>query len=106
MTSIQDRLRIVQDYRPEEYDRIRSLLGRLERRLSRWEPEQIELELSIKDREGPEQRTVLEAWIAGEGRFVATSQEQDVMKAVVEVRNDLRRQINRSVTKREAARRR
>ncbi len=107
LATFHDRLRIVPGFRPEEHDRIRELMfGRLERRLSRWEPEQVELELSVKDRDAPEQRIVLECWIAGHDRLVATSTEQDLMKGVVEVRDTLRRQINRMVTKREAARKR
>lgn len=107
MTTFQDRLRIVPEFRTEEHDRIRELMfGKLERRLERWRPEQVELELSVKDRDTPKQRMVLECWIAGEDRFVATTTEQDLMKGVVEVRDNLRRQINRAVTKRESARRR
>ncbi len=107
MASFQDRLRIVPEFRPDEYDRVRELLfGRLERRLSRWQPEQVELELSVKERDTSKQRMTLECWIAGEDRFVATSQEQDLQKGVIEVRDDLWRQIDKAVTKREAARRR
>ncbi len=105
MASIQDRLRIVPEFRSDEHDRIVELLfGRLERRLQRWEPEQVELEISVKDRDSPKQRMVLECWITGVPRMVATSTDQDLFKAVVEVRDDLWRQIDRFVTKRETAR--
>jgi ribosome-associated translation inhibitor RaiA len=104
---MQERLRIVPEFKPEEYDRIRALMfGRLERRLARWRPEEVELELSVKDRDTAKQRMVLECWIHREDKLVATSREPDLMKAVVEVRDDLRRQIDRLVTKRETARRR
>ncbi len=107
MTTMKDRLRIVPEFRTDEHERILELMfGKLERRLARWDPEQVELELSVKDRDTPKQRMVLECWIAGQDRFVATSTEQDLMKAVVEVRDTMRRQINRAVTKREAARKR
>ena len=107
MSDYQDRLRIVPEFRPSEYEDVRRLLfGRLERRLSRWKPEQVELELSVKDRDTDKQRMVLECWISGEQRFVATSRETELMKGVVEVRDDLWRQIDRAITKRETARRR
>jgi len=107
VTTMKDRLRIVPEFRTDEHERILELMfGKLERRLARWDPEQVELELSVKDRDTPKQRMVLECWIAGQDRFVATSTEQDLMKAVVEVRDTMRRQINRAVTKREAARKR
>jgi ribosome-associated translation inhibitor RaiA len=105
MPTIQERLRIVPEFRTDEHPHILELLfGRLERRLSHWEPEQVELELSVKERDKASQRMVLECWIAGVPRMVATSTESDTDKAIVEVRDDLFRQLNRYVTRREDAR--
>jgi hypothetical protein len=107
MTTMKDRLRIVPEFRPDEYDRYRDLVfGNLGRRLKRWEPEQVELELSVSERDKNSQRTVLECWIAGLPKIVGTSTLPDLEKAVIEVRNDVRRQVNRWVTRREAERRR
>ncbi|MBW3620862.1 MAG: hypothetical protein KY461_11500 [Actinobacteria bacterium] len=107
MSILQDRLRIVPEFRPDEYDHLRSLLGgKLERRLSRFDEDQVELELSVKERDSDSQRTVLEAWIAGLPRFVATSTELERDRAVTEVRDDLHRQIDKHVTKQESSRRR
>ena len=106
MDTIQDRLRIVPEFRSDERAGILEVLfGRLERRLAHWKPEQVELELSVKERDTPSQRTVLECWIAGVPRMVATSTESDLDRAVVEVRDDLFRQLNRYVTRREDSRR-
>ncbi len=106
MAELSDRLRIVPEFRPDEYDRVReTLFGRLERRLSRWEPEQVELEISVKDRDSNKQRMVLECWISGMNRMVATSTQRDLFQAVVEVRDDLWRQVDREVTRQETARR-
>jgi ribosome-associated translation inhibitor RaiA len=106
MTAYNERLRLVPEFRSDERDGILGVLfGRLERRLSQWKPEQVELELSVKERDTPSQRTVLECWIAGVPRMVATSTERDLDKAVVEVRDDLFRQLNRYVTRREDSRR-
>ncbi len=52
------------------------------------------------------QRTVLECWIVGAPHQVATSTETDLDRAVVEVRDDLVRLLDRHVTRREDARRR
>ncbi|MFO7778879.1 MAG: hypothetical protein R6V28_11040 [Nitriliruptoraceae bacterium] len=107
MTTMKDRLRLGPEFRPEEYDRYRELVfGNLERRLKRWQPEQVELELSVSGRETNSQRTVLACRIAGVPTIVGTSILPDLDKAVVEVRNDVRRQINRWVTRKEAERRR
>ncbi len=106
MTAFNDRLRIVPEFRSDERDGILELMfGRLERRLSHWQPEQVELELSVKERDTSSQRTVLECWIAGVPRMVATSTEADIDRAVVEVRDDLFRQLNRYVTRKEGSRR-
>jgi ribosome-associated translation inhibitor RaiA len=106
MSIFSDRLRIVPEFRSDERDGIlETLFGRLERRLSQWKPEQVELELSVKERDSASQRTVLECWIAGVPRMVATSTERDIDKAVIEVRDDLFRQLNRYVTRREDSRR-
>lgn len=106
MTDFNDRLRLVPEFRTDERAGILEVLfGRLERRLAHWQPEQVELELSVKERGTASQRTVLECWIAGVPRMVATSTEADLDRAVVEVRDDLFRQLNRYVTRREDSRR-
>lgn len=107
MAVVEERLRIVPQFRTDEHEHLVALMAaKLERRLTRFAPEQVELELSMKGRDTPEQRTVLEAWIAGLPRFVATSNERDRDAAVKKVRDDLHRQIDKHVTKRESARRR
>ena len=43
--TVADRLRIVPEFKPEEYDRVRELLfGKLERRLARWDVQDVELD--------------------------------------------------------------
>ena len=100
MTSFADRLRILPEFRTHEQDKLVGILfGRLEQRLAHWHPEQVELELGVKERGTRQQRTVLECSIAGRPKLVATSTEQDLDKAAVEVRDELWQQIDRLVTK-------
>lgn len=107
MGILEDRLRIVPEFRPEEYDTVRDLMaGKLERRLSRWEPSDVELEISVKDRETSKQRMALECWISRLPKFVATSTKQELEAAVIECRDDLYTQVNKFVTKKETQRRR
>lgn len=107
MPIVEQRLRIVPEFRSDEYDQVTQIMaGKLDRRLSRWQPEQVEMELSVKDRDTAKQRTVLECWISGVPKLVATSTEQDLNRAVTEVRDDLFKQIDKFVTKRESSRRR
>lgn len=105
MSDYQQRLRIVPQFRPDEYDRIRStMFGKLERRLSRWSPDQVELELSVKERDTDSQRVVLECWLPGVPKLVSTSNHADLDRAVIEVRDDLLRQLNRFLDKKESSR--
>lgn len=105
MSNFKDRVRVVPEFRSDEHDKYRDVLfGNLERRLSRWDPEQVELELSVKERDTNSQRVVLECWIAGAPKIVGTSTERDLGRAVVEVRDDVRRQVNRYLTRKEDAR--
>jgi ribosome-associated translation inhibitor RaiA len=104
---VEERLRIVPQFRPEEYEQVTSILaGKLDRRLSRWNADQVELELSVKDRDSDSQRVVLECWITGQPRFVATSTQRSIEAGVAEVRDDLHRQIDKHVTRKETNRRR
>ena len=45
----------------------------LDGRLASFHADTTELEVSVKDREGRDQRVTLEAWLSGWPRFVATS---------------------------------
>jgi ribosome-associated translation inhibitor RaiA len=104
---VEERLRIVPEFRPDEYDLVRELMsGKLDRRLSRWQPSDIELEISMKDRETPKQRVAVECWISKLPKFVATSTKQEIESAVIECRDDLHRQVDKFITKKEAERRR
>ena len=53
----------------------------------------MELALSVKERDTPSQQTTLEAWIAGQPRLVATSRRTDFDASLIEVRDELIRQI-------------
>lgn len=106
MSDFRERLRVVPEFLPEEYEKVKdSLFGRLDRRLSRWEPSQVELEISMKERDTAQQRVTLECWITGVPKIVGTSRNLNLDQAVIEVRDDVWRQIDRHVTKQEGQRR-
>jgi len=65
----------------------------LDARLRSFASGTVDLELSVKERGEASQRTVLEAWISGQTRFVATSSDPDLARALNEVRDDLIRQL-------------
>ncbi len=108
MATVTACLRIVPEFDPSEYDTVTEILAaRLDRRLARFADDQVELEISVKDRDTPAQRVVLEGWIAvtGRTRFVGTSTEESLMAAVRETGEDLYTQIDRFLGKRESSRR-
>jgi hypothetical protein len=108
MASIEDRLRVVPEFRSQEHDKVRALLldGKLARRLSRWPAEDVELEISVKDRDTSKQRMALECWVARAPKMVATSSRTDLESAVLECRDDLYKQVDKFITKKESGRRR
>lgn len=66
----------------------------LEHRLRSFNPDQVELQLTVKERDTPSQRTTLEAWIAGFPRLVATSTRPEFDAALIEVRDDMIRLVS------------
>lgn len=101
-------LRIAPQFDTSEHGELRDQLrSKLEPRLARWRADQVELELSVKDRDSDQQKVTLEAWIAARGdtRFVGTSTNPVLRTAVNEARDDVHRQIDRFLGRRETRRR-
>lgn len=108
LASVADSLRVVPEFDPSESDRIAEILSsRLDRRLGRFDDDQVELEISVKERDTPSQRVVLECWIAvsGDTRFVGTSTKAPLMAAVRETADDVYTQVDRFLDKHEDSRR-
>jgi ribosome-associated translation inhibitor RaiA len=66
----------------------------LDARLRSFPAEAVRLDLTVKERSTPAQRTTLECSIARRPRLVATSSAADIGDALAEVRDDLIRQIS------------
>jgi ribosome-associated translation inhibitor RaiA len=97
---VAERLRIVSEFREDEREYVLQQLGaKLDKRLARFGAEKVELELSVKERGSASQKVVLECWIAGEPRMVATSNETELQSALHDVREDLFKQIDKHVNK-------
>lgn len=101
-----NRLRIGAGFAETERDDILNRLGKLDRRLKRFDADTVDMELSVKGRDTNEQYVTLEAWIAGYERFVATSREPVLKDALMDVRDDMWRQVDDAVNKRVQNRRR
>ncbi|HWB70865.1 MAG TPA: hypothetical protein VG452_01505 [Egibacteraceae bacterium] len=93
-------LRLGDGFADSERDRIVARLQKLNRRLRRFPADGTELLLTVKDRETPAQKLTLECGVPKFARFVATSNEADLKAALMEVREELWRQIDEAVAKR------
>jgi len=101
-----EHLRLATGFAMAERDRIVSQFAPLGARLRSVERDGVDMELSVKERGGADQRMTLELWIAGRERLVATSSQTDVQSALREVRDDMVRQLDDSITRRERSRQR
>lgn len=99
--TVESSLRAGSGIHPEERPAIIEQFSSLDARLRSFPAEAVDLELSVKERDTPSQRTVLEADIAGWPRLVATSTHTTMTQALSEVRDDLVRQITDAKTRTE-----
>ena len=83
--TVADSLRLAHGVDPSEFDHVVAVMARLDSRLRSFPAGTVELELSVKERDTPSQRTTLEAWIAGQTRLVATSSRPGFDAALQEV---------------------
>ncbi len=90
---LQDRLRLGAGFGAGERDHVLDVLSPLDRHLAHWAPEQVDLEVSVKNRGGPEQKVTLEAWLPRWPSVVATAADRELDHALIEVRKELIRQI-------------
>jgi hypothetical protein len=93
-------LRLGAGFTDEERDPVVARLDKLNRRLKRFPADGTELLLSVKDRDTTSQQVTLECLAPKFAPFVATSNDPDLTAALMEVREDLWRQIDDAVTKR------
>ena len=98
--TLDERLRLGAGFAAADRPRILRALSALAPHLSGWEHDQVDLEVSLKDTEGPDQKVTLQAWLAGRAHLVATSHERDLDHALADVRRDLIRQIEEEVAAR------
>jgi hypothetical protein len=104
--TLEEHLRLGAGFTAADRLRILGALSALAPHLSGWEHDQVALEVSLKDIEGPDQKLTLQAWLAGRAHLVATSHKRDLDQALAEVRSDLIRQIEDERSRREPRKRR
>ncbi|MEO8266077.1 MAG: HPF/RaiA family ribosome-associated protein [Ilumatobacteraceae bacterium] len=100
--SVDAGLRLGDGLNPDERPGIVATFASLDRRLKSYPAGSVELLLTVKERDTPSQRTTLLATIAGTPDVVANSTSPDLGSALIEVREDLIRQITDAKNKTEA----
>lgn len=99
--TVDESLRLEGDLKPDDRPRIVDSWSALDQRLRSFRAGTVDLMLTMKERDTPSQRTVLEARVVGFDTLVATSTETDVELALAEVRDDLIRQLTDAKNRRE-----
>lgn len=99
-TASLDQLALGAGFSDNERDRIVDRLQKLNRRLRKFPADGTYLELSVKDRGTTSQKMTLECELPKFARLVATSDEPDFKAALMEVRDDMWRQIDDAVNRR------
>ena len=92
-------LRLEHGVAPAERDHVVDVLAKLEPHLRPFERRITELRLQVKERDTASQHVTLEARIAGLSNLLATSDRPDFDVALVEVRDELSRQLTDAKTR-------
>lgn len=87
-------------FEESERDRIVERLSKLNRRLKRFPADATSLELQVKERNNNGQTVTFIAQLPGYSQLVATSTESDLRDALMDVREDMWRQIDDAVSRR------
>jgi ribosome-associated translation inhibitor RaiA len=98
---LDERLRLGAGFGEDDRERALTELSALAKHLAAFDPEDVDLEVSVKNRDSKEQKVTLEAWLPGWPRLVATSNHPDLDHALIEARKDLIRQIEDEKSRRE-----
>ncbi len=61
--------------------------------LGRWDPRDIDVEVSLQDRGGKEQRVTLRTSLPGRPPLVAVAENPDITRAICEAKRELIRQL-------------
>jgi ribosome-associated translation inhibitor RaiA len=76
-------------------------LATLAPHLGRWDPHDLDIDVSLQDRGGSEQRVTLRTRLPGLAPLVAVAENQDVTRALGEAKRELIRQLEHQKSARE-----
>jgi ribosome-associated translation inhibitor RaiA len=90
---LDDVLRLSGGFAEAERQWVVAALSGLEIHLSRWQPGEMILDVSVKHRDSKEQQVTLRAELAGYPPLVAKAADRDLNRAVAEAKRELIQQI-------------
>ena len=94
-------LRLGAGFKEQEREQVLEVLSVLGPHLARWDPSEVDVDVSVHERGGKEQRVTLRAHLPGYPPLVAVGYDQDLLRALAEAKRDLITQIDRHKAERE-----
>ena len=85
----------------KEHSHLLDVLSTLAPHLGRWDPRDVDVEVSLQDRGGKEQRITLRTSLPGRASLVAVADNPDLTRALCEAKRELIRQIEHQKSARE-----
>ena len=88
-------------FKEQERSHVLETLSGLGARLGRWDPNDVDVEVSVQNRGGKEQRVTLRTTLPGRPRVLAVADDPDLTRALGEAKRELIRQIEHQKSARE-----
>ncbi|BCZ25055.1 hypothetical protein MYSE111917_20520 [Mycobacterium senriense] len=77
----------------KERPHVTQTLSTLEGQLGRWDPNDVDIEVTLQDRGGKEQRITLRTTLPGHPLLVAVAENTDITRALCDAKRELARQL-------------
>jgi ribosome-associated translation inhibitor RaiA len=97
----ENELHVGAGFKERERPHVLETLSTLGTHLGRWDPKDVDVEVSVQDRGGKEQRVTLRATLPGLPQLVAVADNQDLTRALGEAKHELIRQLEHQKSARE-----
>src|SRR4029079_6315156 len=85
----------------KERPHVLEALSTLGPHLGRWDPSQVDIEVTLQDRGGKEQRVTLRTTLPGRPQLVAVADNPDLTRALCDAKRELIRQLEHQKSTRE-----
>jgi hypothetical protein len=91
---LQEALRLGSGFRDEDRPWVLEALSALGPHLARWNPDEVSVEVAVKDRDGKEQHVTLRVALPGFPPLVAGATDRHLERALAEAKREVIRQID------------